>query len=102
MCRRSLLAFCFLLLEEARENARRIVRDGKRAAEVIARIRALSNRAATARERLDLNETIQDVLAFVADEAKKESVIVRTQFAADHSPVSADRVRCSKWCSTWS
>jgi len=93
LCRRSLLAFCFLLLEEARENARRIVRDGKRAAEVIARIRALSNRAATARERLDLNETIQDVLAFVADEAKKESMIVRTQFAADLSPVSADRVQ---------
>jgi PAS domain S-box-containing protein len=80
-------------LEEARENARRIVRDGKRAAEVIARIRALSKRAATSRERLDLNETIQDVLALVADEAKKESVIVRTQFADDLSPVSADRVQ---------
>ncbi|HXJ94458.1 MAG TPA: two-component regulator propeller domain-containing protein [Terriglobia bacterium] len=80
-------------LEEARENARRIVRDGKRAGEVIARLRALAKRAATSRERLDLNETIQDVLALVADEAKKESVIVQTQFADDLSPVSADRVQ---------
>jgi len=32
-------------LEEAREAARRIVRDGKRAAEIIARIRALTKRA---------------------------------------------------------
>jgi PAS domain S-box-containing protein len=68
-------------VEEARENARRIIRDGKRAAEVIARIRALTKRAATARESLDLNDTIQDVLALIADEAKKESVIIRTQFA---------------------
>jgi hypothetical protein len=80
-------------VEEARENARRIVRDGKRAGEVIARIRALTKRGATARERLDLNETIQDVLALVADEAKKESVIIRTQFADDLPPVSADRVQ---------
>jgi signal transduction histidine kinase len=80
-------------VEEARENARRIVRDGRRAAEVIARIRALSKRAATARETLDLNETIKDVLALVADEAKKQSVIVRTQFAGDLSPALGDRVQ---------
>jgi PAS domain S-box-containing protein len=80
-------------VDEARENARRIVRDGKRAAEVIARIRALSKRVATARERLDLNETIQDVLALVGDEAKKKCVIIRTQFAGGLLPVSADRVQ---------
>ena len=80
-------------VEEARETARRIVRDGKRAGEVIGRIRALTKRAATARERLDLNETIQDVLALVRDEATKKSVITRTQFADDLSPVSGDRVQ---------
>jgi PAS domain S-box-containing protein len=80
-------------LDEARETARRIVRDGKRAGEVIARIRALTKRAVTPREKLDLNETIQDVLALVGDEAKKTSAIIRTQFADDLSPVSADRVQ---------
>ena len=80
-------------LDEARENARRIVRDGKRAAEVIARIRALAKRAVTTREKLDLNETIQDVLALVGDEAKKQSVIIRTHLADDLPPVSADRVQ---------
>ena len=59
-------------VEEARENARRIVRDGKRAGEVIARIRALAKRAAAARERLDLNETIQEVLALVGGRGEKE------------------------------
>ena len=38
-------------LEEAREAVRRIVRDGKRAGEVIARIRALTKRAAVPREK---------------------------------------------------
>jgi PAS domain S-box-containing protein len=80
-------------IEEAREAARRIVRDGKRAGEVIARIRALTKRAATPREKLDLNETIREVLALVGDEAKKRNVIIRTQFADDLSPVSGDRVQ---------
>src|SRR5271165_1170286 len=80
-------------VEEAREAARDIVRDGKRAGEVIARIRALTKRAATPRETLDLNETIRDVLALAGDEAKKRNVIIRTQLADDLSPVSGDRVQ---------
>ena len=81
-------------LEEAREAAQRIVRDGKRAGEVIARIRALaSKRAATQKEELDLNETIQEVLALVGDEAKKKSIIIRTESADDLPPVAGDRVQ---------
>ena len=80
-------------LEEAREALRDIVRDGKRAGEVIARIRALTKRTAPPRERLDLNETIREVLALVGDEAKRKSVVIRTQFADDLSPVSGDRVQ---------
>jgi len=80
-------------VDEALENARRIVRDGKRAGEVIARIRALTKRAATPRERLDLNETIREVLALVGDKAKRKGVTIRTQFAADLSPVLGDRVQ---------
>jgi PAS domain S-box-containing protein len=80
-------------LEEARETARRIVRDGKRAAEVINRIRALTKRTAALREELNLNETVREVVALIGDEAKRKSVIIRTQFADDLSPVSGDRVQ---------
>ena len=80
-------------LEEAREGLQRIVRDGKRAGEVIARIRALTRRAEMPREKLDLNDTMREVLALVGDEAKGKSVIIRTQFAEDLSPVSGDRVQ---------
>jgi signal transduction histidine kinase len=80
-------------VEEAREAAGRIVRDGKRAGEVIARVRALAKRVATATEKLDLNETIREVLALVEDEAKRMGVVIRTQFADDLSPISGDRVQ---------
>jgi PAS domain S-box-containing protein len=80
-------------LEEAREAVRDIVRDGKRAGEIIARIRALTKRTATRREKLDLNETISEVLAIIGDEAKRNNVIVRTQFADALSPVAGDRVQ---------
>ncbi|MGD1072706.1 MAG: ATP-binding protein [Bryobacteraceae bacterium] len=80
-------------LEEAREAVGDIVRDGKRAGEVIARIRALTKRTALPREGLDLNKTIREVLAIVGDEAKRKSVVIRTQFADDLSPILGDRVQ---------
>jgi PAS domain S-box-containing protein len=80
-------------VEEGREAARRIVRDGKRAAEIIARIRALTKRTAEHQERLDLNETIREVLPLVGDEAKKRSVIIRTFLAEEIFPVVGDRVQ---------
>jgi PAS domain S-box-containing protein len=80
-------------LEEARESVSDIVRDGKRAGDVIARIRSLTKRAALPREKLDLNETIREVLAIVGDEAKRKSVVIRTQFADGLWPVLADRVQ---------
>jgi PAS domain S-box-containing protein len=80
-------------LEEAREAVRDIVRDGKRAGEVIARIRALTKRVAPPREGLDLNETIWDVLAIMGDEAKRNRVAIRTSFADGHCPILGDRVQ---------
>jgi len=78
---------------EVREAVLDIVRDGKRAGEVISRIRALTKRAAMPREKLDLNDTIRDVLSLVGDEAKKKNVIISTEFADDLSPISGDRVQ---------
>jgi len=80
-------------LDEAREAVRRIVRDGKRAGEVIARIRALATKTAPVKERLDMNEAIREVVAFAGDELRKNSVAVRTELAADLSPVLGDRVQ---------
>ncbi|MBV9744281.1 MAG: GHKL domain-containing protein, partial [Acidobacteriia bacterium] len=80
-------------LEEAREAAQRIVRDGKRAGEVIARIRAMTTRAVTPRERLDPNEIIREVLALAGEEVKDKGMVIRAQFAEDLSSVLGDRVQ---------
>jgi PAS domain S-box-containing protein len=80
-------------LEEAREAARGIVRDGKRAGEVLARIRAMTKRTASPGEKLHLNETVQEVLALVRDQARSNGVRMRTQFADDVFPVLGDRVQ---------
>jgi PAS domain S-box-containing protein len=80
-------------LQEARETVHRIVRDGKRAGEVIARIRALATKKAIAKERLDLNEAIREVIALAGDELRKNRVAVRTEFADDLSSVLGDRVQ---------
>ncbi len=80
-------------LGEAREAVRDIVRDGKRAGDVIARIRALTKRSALPKEKLDLNETIREVLAIVADEAKRTRVVMQTHFAGDLWLVLGDRVQ---------
>ena len=79
-------------VEEAREASRRIVRDGKRAAEIISRIRALTKRAAEHREKLDINETIRQVLPLVGDESTKRGMVIRTRFAEEFVPVIGDRV----------
>jgi C4-dicarboxylate-specific signal transduction histidine kinase len=80
-------------LEEARAAARRIVRDGKRAGEIISRIRALASKAITPKANLDLNETIGEVLALVGDETKRRSIAIRTEFADALAPVLGDRVQ---------
>src|SRR6516164_6107144 len=80
-------------LEEAREAVHDIARDGKRAGEIIARIRALTKGTPPRQEKLDLNETVSEVLSLIGDEAKRNNVIVRTQFDGSLSLVTGDRVQ---------
>ena len=50
-------------LEEVHDGLQAIARDGRRASEVIARIRALARRAPTEKEPVDINEVIREVVA---------------------------------------
>ena len=80
-------------LADAREAAQRIVRDGKRAGEVIARIRALTRKATTEKERLDLNGTIEEVVALVGGEILKNRAVVRMELRDDLPAVLGDRIQ---------
>ena len=52
-----------LNLDGAREAVRRTMRDGTRAADVVARLRALFNKQEPASEPVDLNEATREVIA---------------------------------------
>jgi signal transduction histidine kinase len=80
-------------LQEARECLRRIIRDGHRASDVIARIRALVKKSAPAKAPLDLSDMIQEVLAMINPETHRHRVAVRTDLAAGLPPVRGDRVQ---------
>src|ERR1044071_4491355 len=80
-------------IEGARETARRTIRDGNRASDVIKRLRALfSKRDATA-EPVDLNEATREVMALSLSELQRGRVILRTELAEDLPPVTGDRVQ---------
>jgi PAS domain S-box-containing protein len=80
-------------LDEAREAVGRILRDGNRAGNVIARIRALLRKTATDKERVDMNEAIQEVAALTQGEVQRNRVALRMELAADVPPVLGDRVQ---------
>jgi PAS domain S-box-containing protein len=80
-------------IEKACEAAERIVRDGKRTGEVIAQIRALCRKSGIKRERLDINEAIEEVLALMHGELRTKGVALHTDFATRLPPVLGDRVQ---------
>lgn len=80
-------------LDEAREAARRIVRDGDRAGDVITRIRAFLKKTDTQKAQLDINQIIQEVVLLTQDEAVGRAVVVHTELADDVPPVTGDQVQ---------
>jgi len=80
-------------IEGARETARRTIRDGNRASEVIARLRALFSRRQASIEPVDLNEAAKEVIALLLNRLQRDGVILRCELA-DHLPlVAGDRVQ---------
>jgi PAS domain S-box-containing protein len=80
-------------LEEARRSAALVIADGHRAADIIGRIRALAQKAPPHKDRLDLNATIQDVLALARSAVQRHGVVVETHLAADVPPILGDRIQ---------
>jgi PAS domain S-box-containing protein len=80
-------------LDEAREAALRVVKDGERAAQIIARIRALVKRGTTERNALPVNEVISEALGFTRAELERQKVAIRTELDGDLPAVLGDRVQ---------
>ena len=80
-------------VEGARETAKRTLRDGNRASELITRLRALFSNKESMTEPVDLNEATQEVIALSLSELQRNRVILRPEFADDLPVVTGDRVQ---------
>jgi PAS domain S-box-containing protein len=80
-------------IDGARETARRTMRDGNRAADVITRLRALFAKKEFTLEPLDLNEAAREVVALSLSELQRNRIVLRTEFADDLPAITGDRIQ---------
>ncbi|HEY1857836.1 PAS domain S-box protein [Acidocella sp.] len=80
-------------LEEVRQAAGRIIENGRRASDVIERIRAMTKKAPPRKECFDLNEAILDVISLSRSEMLSHGVLLRTGLATGLEFVCGDRVQ---------
>jgi PAS domain S-box-containing protein len=80
-------------LEEARQAFDCIVRYGKRASDVIDRIRALIRKSPSRNDRLEINGAIREVIELARGEVVKTGVSVQTDLADGLPLIEGDRVQ---------
>jgi C4-dicarboxylate-specific signal transduction histidine kinase len=80
-------------LGEAREAALEVVRNAKRAADIINRIRSISRKGELQRQAVDINEVIREIIALLHNEARKYSISIRTDLDTNFPKVMADSVQ---------
>jgi PAS domain S-box-containing protein len=80
-------------IAEARVALDNIAADGKRAREVIARIRAFTKRQVPRREKLDVNQQVLEVLALTDRELRGHDIVLRTQLERTLPGVAGDRIQ---------
>ncbi len=80
-------------IEGARETAKRTIRDGNRASEVITRLRAMFGKKALSLESVDLNEATREVMALSLSELQRHRIVLQFELADDLPTVTGDRVQ---------
>jgi C4-dicarboxylate-specific signal transduction histidine kinase len=80
-------------LEEVRQALACIAKDGKRAGDVVGRIRDLIQKAPPRKDRFDLNGAIREVIELTRSEAMKNGVLVQTELTDNLPLIDGDRVQ---------
>jgi hypothetical protein len=80
-------------VDGARQTARRTIRDGRRASDVITRLRALFGRKEFTLEPMDLTEATREVIALSLSDLQRNRVMLRSELADDLPPAVGDRVQ---------
>ncbi|MEI9999428.1 MAG: ATP-binding protein [Verrucomicrobiota bacterium] len=80
-------------LEEARQATERIIRDGKRAGDIVSRLRSFFKRSSAEKARLDINGVLEDVIVLVRHDLERKGVNLRTELQPALPVVTADPVQ---------
>ncbi|MCU1298585.1 MAG: hypothetical protein JWO91_2863 [Acidobacteriaceae bacterium] len=80
-------------LKEAHEAASRIVKDVKRAGDIINRVGLLFKKGTPEQELVDVNDLVREMIVLLRDEVSRHSISVLTDLAADLPQVTGDRVQ---------
>ena len=80
-------------VEAARLSVQRMLEAGIRASEVINRIRALLGKAPPEQVRLNINDTITEVLALIHSDVQRNRISLHTKLSNDVPLVSGDRIQ---------
>ena len=80
-------------VDGARETAKRTIRDGNRASDVMTRLRALFSKKEFSLEPVDLNEATREVIALSLSDLRRNRVIFQSELATDLPIVTADRIQ---------
>ena len=80
-------------IDGARETVRRTLRDGNRAAAVIARLRALFSRREFIFEAVDLNEATREVVALSSSDLQQNRIRLQLELAEALPTVTGDRIQ---------
>jgi len=80
-------------LDAARDTLSYIIQDGRRAAEIIENLRALTNKSGPQLRRLDINGAIQEILALTRSELTRHDLVLHTDLSTGDRTVFRDRVQ---------
>jgi len=80
-------------VDGARETARRTIRDGNRASDVITRLRALFRKEDLTLALLDLNEVTREVIALSLSDLQRNRVALQSELADDLPTITGDRIQ---------
>ena len=80
-------------IDAAYEAARRTLRDGTRASDVLVRLRALFSDQELARQSVDLNEATREVIAESLIDLQRVGVVLQPDFADDLPSITGDLIQ---------
>jgi signal transduction histidine kinase len=80
-------------LEEARQSVERMIRDGKRASDVILRLRNFFKASGAEKSWLQINEIVEGIVTLVKHELERNHVQIKTDFAESLPSVQGDSVQ---------